>query len=89
MDAKEVRMPRVIERPPIEGSRQKANGRKHRQRVADTWPATPELNEPDERLPPGSAGHESRSSPKRSAQQCQLESHGTVLSDDDSPWAQD
>jgi hypothetical protein len=49
----------------------------------------PELNEPDEPLPPGSAGHESRSSRKRSAQQCQLESHGTVLSDDDSPWAQD
>jgi hypothetical protein len=40
-------------------------------------------------LPPGAAGHESRSSPESSTQQCQLESHGTVLSDDDSPWAQD
>jgi hypothetical protein len=44
---------------------------------------------PTSDYPQGGAGHESRSSPKRSANDSQLESHGTVLSDDDSPWAQD
>jgi hypothetical protein len=48
-----------------------------------------ESNDTDELLPPGSAGHKGRDSPKRSANERQLESHGAVLSDVDSSWAQD
>lgn len=47
------------------------------------------INDTDELLPPGSAGHKGRNSPKRSANERQLESHGAVLSDVDSSWAQD
>jgi hypothetical protein len=47
------------------------------------------INDTDELLPPGSAGHKGRDSPKRSANERQLESHGAVLSDVDSSWAQD
>ena len=85
-----VRMPGAPVWPPIEGSRQKANGRKQRKRVADKRCPPPEFSdEARPLLPPRAAGDKSRSSPERSTQQCQLESHGTVLSDDDSPWAQD
>ena len=76
--------------PPIEGARQKANGRKQRKRVADHAARHPQgISDTDELLPPGSAGHKGRDSPKRSANERQLESHGAVLSDVDSSWAQD
>src|SRR5215210_4252886 len=66
------------------------NGRKVRRRVADHSARHPRrINDNDELLPPGSAGHKGRDSPKRSANERQLESHGAVLSDVDSSWAQD
>jgi hypothetical protein len=58
--------------------------------VSTTPPPHPEISDLDESLPPRSAAHEGRSSPKRSTEHSQLESHGAVLSDDvDSSWAQD
>jgi hypothetical protein len=54
-----------------------------------TRPPPQRINDTDELLPPGSAGHKGRDSPKRSANKRQLESHGAVLSNVDSSWAQD
>jgi hypothetical protein len=70
----------------------KANVRQERRerRAACARHSRMDLSDPTAPLPPGSAAHEGRSSPKRSTEDRQLESHGAVLSHDvDSSWAQD
>jgi hypothetical protein len=57
--------------------------------VAGKDPLLPMINENDEPLRPRSTGDQGRKSPKRSAKRNKLESHGAVLSDVDSSWAQD
>jgi hypothetical protein len=88
---KVVRMARVFEPHPSEGFTPKGIWpyTANRKRVAGKNPPLSTNYDLDDELPPGSAGHEGRSSPKRSAKKCQLESHGAVLSPVDSSWAQD
>ena len=74
-------MPGAAGVPPKEGFTPKGKWTYTEKRVADSFCPPPQFNEETRLLlPPRAAGHESRSSPERSTKQCQLESHGTVLS---------